>query len=427
MFTTSLTNQLPDDSLLSSSLLNSLASQNLFIQRKSKKTSASGFVFSLLSSVIDGHSSFRDLSRNLSYYQHTTISRQAAHQRINKYAVDFMKNVNANMLAEKFSQEFPRQSNSLKRILIEDASTVKMHKGNSGNFRACGDKEGSTAAFKLDFCYDLLSGEAVSNNFIAAHYNDKKAGAMLIDQHVKKGDLVLRDMGYYSQPAFRLIENKGACWFSKIPTNVNITYKGKDFNETLKTTKLDSMDIEVELGKDATKVRLIACRATPEQATQKRRKANQQAKNHGKTPRKAASLRNGWHIAITNVSKEQMKTQEMIDLYRLRWQIENIFKAWKQSVHLEKCFNKKSNIYHQQCLIEASLMLLILTMKFVMKLQVKQSEWVSIFNIAISLMSYIRRLQKLDDLCLFDPDPREISMEKRKRPNLMKLAKKTLT
>jgi hypothetical protein len=427
MFTTLLTNQLPDDSLLCSSLLDSLASENLFIQRKSAKSSASGFVYSLLNSVIDGNSSLSDIGLNLGNYQNSTISKQAIHQRLNQHGVDFMKSVNAELLKKKFTHSFPLHSSNFQRILIEDASLVKMHNANSENFRGYGNRDGSTAAFKVDFCYDLLTGDVVSSELVEAYNNDKKAGAKLIDQHVKAGDLVIRDMGYYSQLKFIEIENKGAYWSSKVPTNVNIFHEGKDLNDLLRNTLSDTLDIEVTIGSKDFKTRLIACRATPQQASEKRRRANQQARNHGKTPRKSASLRNGWHISVTNVSKHQMSTKELVDVYRLRWQIETVFKAWKQSVNMKKCFNKKSNIYHHQCLIQASLLLLILTMRFVTKLQAKHSEWISVRKVAKTLGMYIKRLNELDELRHFAPDARQVLMEKRSRINLMELAKNTLT
>lgn len=427
MFKTLLTNQPPDDSILSSSHLDSLARENLFIQRKSAKSSADGVVHSLLSGVIDGNSSLADIGLNLSHYQQSNISRQAIHQRLNQRAVDFMSEVNSNLLAQKYSQEFPLKSHSFKRILVEDASLVQMHEGNSENFKGFGNRKGETAAFKLDFSYDLLSGKTISSERIEAYDNDKKAGSKLINDLAQAGDLILRDMGYYKQSDFRDIEALGAYWLSKIPTNVNIKHQGKDFNEILKCTKLDSIDVEVELSNGAFKCRLIACRASPEQAAEKRRRAKKQAQSHGKTPRKNAKLRNGWHITITNVTKDQMETQEMIDLYRLRWQIETIFKAWKQSTSLKKCFNKQSNIHHQQCLIQASLLLLLLTMKFVVILQNQTPCWLSVRKVAKALTLYVMRVQSMDEIALFDPDPRYTAMEKRSRSNLMEFAKTCLT
>ena len=427
MFNYLLTNQLPDDSLLPSAHLDSLARKNLFIKRKSSKLSAAGVVHSLLSSVIDGNSSLADIGLNLSHYQQSNISRQGIHQRLNHKAVEFMCDVNSSLLAQKYDHSFALKSHCFKRILVEDASLIHMHSGNSKNFKGFGNRKGKTAAFKLDFCYDLLSGKSISTEKIEAYDNDKKAGSKLVNDHVQTGDLVLRDMGYYKQSDFRNIEELGASWLSKIPTNVNIKHEGKDFNEILKRTKLHCLDMEVELSNGAFKCRLVACRATPQQAAEKRRRAKKQAHNHGKTPRKNAQLRNGWHLTITNVSQDQMNTQEMIDLYRLRWQIETIFKAWKQSTNFKKCFNKKSNIHHQQCLIQASLLLLLLTMKFVVILQSNSSCWLSVRKIAKTLALHIMRIKSMDEMMLFNPDPRYVKMESRSRSNLMELANTCLT
>jgi IS4 transposase len=427
MFNYLLTNQLPDDSLLSSANLDYLARKNLLIQRESAKFSAAGFVHSLLSSVIDGNSSLTDIGLNIGDYQQSNISKQGVHQRFTQKSVDFLSDVNASLLAQKFEQTFPLESSCFKRILVEDASLVHMHTGNNKDFKGFGNRKGKTAAFKIDFCYDFLSGKSISTERTKAYDNDKKAGSKFINNHVRKRDLVLRDMGYFKQSDFSEIESLGAFWLSKIPTNVSIKHEGKDFNEILKHTKLNSMDIEVELSGGAFKCRLVAVRASPVQAAEKRRRAKKQARNHGKTPRENAQLRNGWHITVTNITKAQMDTQKIVNLYRLRWQIETIFKAWKQSSNLKKCFNKQSNIFHQKCLIEASLLLLLLTMKFVVILQSQNTCWLSVRKVAKTLALYIIQVKKMDEIALFAPDPRYIKMESRSRSNLMELAKKCLT
>jgi hypothetical protein len=427
MFNYLLTNQLPDDSLLSSANLDYLARKNLLIQRESAKFLAAGFVHSLLSSVIDGNSSLTDIGLNIGDYQQSNISKQGVHQRFTQKSVDFLSDVNASVLAQKFKQSFPLESSCFERILVEDASLVHMHAGNSKNFKGFGNREGKTAAFKIDFCYDFLSGKSISTERTEAYGNDKKAGSKFINDHVKTGDLVLRDMGYFKQSNFREIESLGAFWLSKIPTNVNIQYEGKDFNDILKHTKLNRIDIDVEISGEPFKCRLVAVRATPAQAAEKRRRAKTQANNHGKTPRKNAQLRNGWHITVTNITKAQMNTQKIVNLYRLRWQIETIFKAWKQSSNLKKCFNKKSNIHHQKCLIEASLLLLLLTIKFVVILQSQNTCWLSVRRVAKTLALYILKVKMIDEIALFDPDPRYIKMERRTRSNLMELANTCLT
>jgi len=43
-----------------------------------------------------------------------------------------------------------------------------------------------------------------------------------------------------------------------------------------------------------------------------------------------------WEIIIPNLS-EAWTAQQGLDLYRVRWQIEVLFKAWKSDLHLTTC------------------------------------------------------------------------------------------
>lgn len=382
---------------------------------------------SILTSVIDGKSSLAKIGSKIKKHNQKSVTKQAVHQRFKRPSVDFMEAVTAAVLTEKYTCDFALDSKLFNRVLIEDASLIQMHASNSKNFRGHGNKKGATAAYKIDFCYDLLSGKPITSTKVEAYANDKKAGSKLINSHIQKGDLCLRDMGYFKIANFLEIESKGAYWLSKIPTNVTITYKGKDLNEVLKNTKINKLDIEVMLGSGKKKCRLIAIRATPEQAAEKRRKANLQASNHGKKPRRGASLRNGWHILVTNISKEEMSSSKLIQLYRVRWQIETNFKAWKQSCELDACFKKKSNKYHLQCLIQASFILLLLTMKVVVLIQSVSKKWISIRKVAIELTDHLVQLRDIKHLTHFEPDIRSLTMETRNRENLMEIAKLCLT
>ena len=50
----------------------------------------------------------------------------------------------------------------------------------------------------------------------------------------------------------------------------------------------------------------------------------------------------GWCIFITNIPKEMLNSQQIIEVYRLRWRIEIIFKVWKSKFDFQKMFEKIS-------------------------------------------------------------------------------------
>ena len=92
-------------------------------------------------------------------------------------------------------------SRAIQRILIEDASSQVMPKSNADAFLAHGNHYGKTAGVKIDFAFDSLTGSIVSHSLQAATEQDKSIGKEFVIE-VRRGDLVLRDMGYFSLTEF---------------------------------------------------------------------------------------------------------------------------------------------------------------------------------------------------------------------------------
>ena len=72
------------------------------------------------------------------------------------------------------------------------------------------------------------------------------------------------------------------------------------------------------------------------QAEGRKRKANRLAKSHGyKSSKRNQELLN-WSIFITNISSEILSFPDVFRLYKLRWQIELLFKLYKSQVEIDK-------------------------------------------------------------------------------------------
>ena len=84
-----------------------------------------------------------------------------------------------------------------------------MPKSNADAFPAHGNHYGKTAGVKIDFAFDLLTGSIVSHSLQAATEQDKSNRKEFVIE-VRRGDLVLRDMGYFSLNEFTEIEQRQA-------------------------------------------------------------------------------------------------------------------------------------------------------------------------------------------------------------------------
>lgn len=410
------------------SKLGSIARETGLIIRHSRKFSAEGFLLSLLQAVSSGQGSFNQLAVALALNGAKPLSRQALWNRVDAKAVSFMMEVTRRAVEQRWSDEVLIASKLFARVLLEDSSQVKLPAANHQHFPAHGNGKGETAGCKLDLAFDLLTGQPVLQNLRLATDQDKELGKDLVDM-VKRNDLVLRDMGYFSLGEFSRIEAMDAWWLSRLPANVLAwDGEGRKLEELLRKTRDCRLDLRMDIGEARHSCRLIAVRAAPDVAHQRRRERRKQAEDRGKKLGKDALIRCDWHIIVTNVESDDMSAENLFKLYSVRWNIEIGFRAWKQSAPLAKALSRRSNASHLEVLLLAGVLLLILLLKITRLLQGTRPDLdLSIEKIADHLGGFILRMTSIHDLERYNPDTRHVKMDRRQRQNLRKTAAAALS
>ena len=405
------------------SRLDGLARKTKLIVRNSAKFSAEGFVLGVFKAVITGKASFNQLAMNMGQSEHKAMARQAMHQRVDQSAVAFMMSATGHAIKERWDDQSLIVTKRFNRVIIEDSSQAKTDKANAEDFPAHGNGKGKTAGCKIDLAFDLLTGEPVWEALHLATEQDRELGKDLVDQ-VKPFDLILRDMGYFSIAEFARIESLDAYWLSRLPVSVKAhDLEGRKLETILRTTKAREIDCSMIIGDACHQARLIAVRAAPEMARERRRLRREQARQLRKQPDQDMLTRDGWHIVITNVCAALMKTSELFSLYSVRWQVEIIFRAWKQSGQLVKALARRSNQFHLQTLMYGAILLLILTMKTATLLRKLHPRYqLSIEKIAQNLAAFILTLVSMARFADYNPDPRHLKMDKRSRKSLCQTA-----
>lgn len=145
------------------------------------------------------------------------LSASALAQRINTpEAKAFMKACFGKVIAEFIKKDFvgfkdlPNLS-IFNRVLIEDSTNFKLHEKLSSFFKGAGGSA-SNAALKLNFAFDYLSEQIVNIEFFQGSIPDQALAGRLIST-LEKGDLVLRDLGYYALERIKEIEKQKAFLF----------------------------------------------------------------------------------------------------------------------------------------------------------------------------------------------------------------------
>jgi hypothetical protein len=128
----------------------------------------------------------------------------------------------------------------------------------------------------------------------------------------------------------------------------------------MKRLKLATLEKEVYWGSEKKiKVRLVIYLLTDQEVEKRLRKA---ARNNKKKARKPLSkeykTRAALNLFITNTTPEQIATESIWSFYRLRWQIELIFKIWKSIGKIHEV--KKVKQHRLECYVYAKLIFIVL-------------------------------------------------------------------
>lgn len=372
-------------------------------------------LIALIKCVISGKGSFNQIASHLKQLEAQSSSRQAVFQRINGACIGYLRSVTRALITQHSgAASVVCKKWGLKRILTEDSTFQKMHNSNAGNYPAHGNKQGATAGFKVDLIYDLLTGKPVCQKLAGGTLQDKTLGKRILGL-VRKGDLVLRDMGYFSAEIFESINKAKAHWLSRLPANVTVTtMDGIALEKQLNSRKNTKLDMFVKVGKSNLTCRMVAVRADDKLAAQRRRQRKQ---NSGKAPSQKALVRDGWHILLTNLD-ENHDSEELFEIYRLRWNIEVRFKAWKQAINMKALFRRSSNFHHQESLIYAALIFQLITLNVAAQLNLK-GKALSLENFSKEISQSIKVVTRRSHRLTFEFDDRHITMEKRSRKSLM--------
>ena len=264
----------------------------------------------------------------------------------------------------------------------------------------------------MDLAIDLLNGRAIFSQLYSATEQDRDLGKNLVDL-VRKRDLVLRDRGYFSLMEFSYIEGKRAYWLSRVPSNLIIRDEdGGELDQHLRGCAGDTLDLMVKLGKSAHKARLIAIRATAAVARKNLKLAKEQASQKGKTLSKSQRLRCQWHLVTTNIPREKMPERSVSELYRCRWNIEIIFRAWKQSANLDQALNRTSNEDHFQVLMLAAMIYQVLSLS-VMELvrNLSSGTRISLEKLFDDWSTMIVKCRRMEEIWNYHPDIRHLKMD----------------
>jgi hypothetical protein len=103
----------------------------------------------------------------------------------------------------------------------------------------------------------------------------------------------------------------------------------------LQPVSLAEHAVVLATGQGCFPLRLIVAALPQDKAACARQRVRRQARKKGKTPSRHTLLAAGFVLLLTNLPTPLWPAQQVLDLYRFRWQIELFFKRLKSLFHLD--------------------------------------------------------------------------------------------
>jgi len=344
-----------------------LAHETGFVQRRQHKITGAAFaqalVFPWLGSAV---ARLRDLNAALSAAG-VEVSLQAVAQRFNARAVDFLAALLAQALRVVVTGEVARLPvlERFTAVQLCDSSTIALPAEFADRWPGCGGGHSpgdGAAALKLSVCWDILSGTLCHLSLHAGRRHDR--ACLPAPQSLPRGALRLTDLGYFCLPALHELAAQGSYWVTRVQANTHLYHRGRRFSQAAflaahgprQAGQTASWD--VLLGATArVPARLIVERLPDDVVAQRRADLVAAARKKGQpvSPERLALA--PYTILATNVPPQMLSVAEALAVYRVRWQIELLFKHWKSDGGLAT--SRSRNPQRILCEVYAKLLALV--------------------------------------------------------------------
>lgn len=294
-------------------------------------------LLSVFELMAQGQASYLDWATCISGLIKKKVSKQAIWKRINKTWVITVEEVLKQVLSRQAARQVKaRMFSVFPNVWLQDSTSLHLPDALIEKYRGNRSNGELKSVAKLNVIVNALSGYCPLfewSSFVVAEQK-LSPGIMKI---ARAGDLVIRDLGYFVMETFRQLIEARIYFLSRLKYGINIYDKhtGKELDIVAKLKGKNHIDMEVVCGKKhKLEVRLVAIKLPNTLANERRRKARkntQKGINHNK--RYYALL--DYSIFITTVKQDTWNYTQVAEAYRMRWNIELLFKSWKSGLHME--------------------------------------------------------------------------------------------
>jgi hypothetical protein len=331
---------------------NELAKKTGFIQRERKNgITGSNFVQTLVFGwLAKGDATLGQLTQ-MAQNCNLSISGSGLSQRFTKEAADFLQQVLEKTTSYRMkaaAAEIPLLK-GFEAVILEDSTVISLPPELEDIWEGCGGSTGtSKAAVKTHVRWDIKSGELQGLKFTDGKVHDSKGPFQ--DMPLPGGSLYVADLAYFllvRMKQWRKRDEDGERRYvvTRFNTQCNLyTHSGHKLELRGLLPRQPGQVVEqgVVVGKqDRVPARLIMICLSEEVTKKRQEKIEKEAKDDGRAASAEQLELARWLLLLTTAPRRLLSFSQVVVIVRLRWQIELLFKLWKEYGMIDEWSTKK--------------------------------------------------------------------------------------
>jgi len=218
-------------------------------------------------------------------------------------------------------------------VYFQDSTVIGVPGCFAQEYPGCGGGQcDKNAAVKFQVRWNFLNGQLEGPFPEAGSASDRSSCVQSMP--LPRGALRIADLGYFNLKVMADLAAQRVFWISRIQVHTAVFYEGVrwDVCQLLKRQQINAVDLPVKLGAgEQLPCRLLAVRCPPAIVRRRLAALKKDARRRGRTLSKRQLEGCHYTVLVTNVPQARLDMEEAQALYRARWQIELLFKLWKQN------------------------------------------------------------------------------------------------
>jgi hypothetical protein len=296
--------------------------------------------------------------------RHVQVTDTAVHKRFSKPCAQFLHAILEEMTSVivKADREVPLELlQRFETVVLEDSSSIALPEELAEQWQGCGgtSAEGQ-AAVKLHIRWDLKRGQLQGPKLTHGRVSDRSSP--FLEDALPTGSLYIADLGYLDWG--RIATRRAAGSYTLTRAQARTLY----WTPEGKSLKIDALlplqvgqtkELWVRVGDEHRHLMRLFIVRVPEEVAQHRRAAlAADAKRRGLPVRERAWKLAAWTILLTDAPANLLSLQEALVLLRERWQMEMLYKLWKQYGRIDEW--RTANSWRVLCELYAKLIGIVL-------------------------------------------------------------------